>query len=68
MIIEQLSSLIDDAAVCEPWRLTGRELREVAVALQKTRTSLDALMSRIAGSAEGMGLPGDDGATSTTVW
>ncbi|WP_456698851.1 DUF222 domain-containing protein, partial [Aeromicrobium sp. P5_D10] len=29
---------------------------------------MDALMSRIAGSAEGMGLPGDDGATSTTVW
>lgn len=68
MIIEQLSSLADDAAALEAWSLTGAEVREVAKAVQRTRTALDAVMSELAGCADGMGLPKEDGSTSTTVW
>ena len=68
MIIEQLSSLVDDAAALEAWSLTGAEVREVAKAVQRTRTALDAVMSELAGCADGMGLPKEDGATSTTAW
>lgn len=68
MIIEQLSSLTDDLAALEPWTLTGPEVREVAIAVQRARTSLDAVLSRLAGSAAQTGLPTDDGATSTTAW
>ncbi|MCW2825121.1 MAG: hypothetical protein JWQ91_2038 [Aeromicrobium sp.] len=68
MIIEQLSSVVDDAAALEPWTLTGTELREVAVAVQTARTALDALASRLMGSADDMGLATEDGATSTTAW
>ena len=42
MLIEQLSSLPDDLAALEAWTLTGAELRQVAVALQKARTGMDA--------------------------
>ncbi|NRQ50658.1 HNH endonuclease signature motif containing protein [Aeromicrobium stalagmiti] len=68
MIIDQLSSLTGDAAALEPWTLTGAEVREVTRAVLQARTALDALASRLAGCAEGMGLPKDDGATSTTAW
>ena len=68
MIIEQLSSLADDLAGFEPWTLTGAELRQVAVGVQQARTSLDAVLSRLAGCADDMGLAKDDGATSTTAW
>ncbi|VXB71355.1 HNH endonuclease signature motif containing protein [Aeromicrobium sp. 9AM] len=68
MIIEQLSSLADDAAALEAWALTGAEVREVAKAVQRARTALDAVMSELAGCADGMGLPKEDGATSTTTW
>ncbi len=68
MIIEQLSSLADDAAALEAWSLTGAEVREVAKAVQRARTALDAVMSELAGCADGMGLPKEDGATSTTAW
>lgn len=68
MLIEQLSSLTDDLAELEAWTLTGPELREVAVAVQKARTTMDAALSRIAGAADVMGLAKDDGATSTTAW
>ena len=68
MIIEQLSSLVDEAAALEAWALTGSEVREVAKAVQQTRTALDAVMSELAGCADGMGLPKEDGATSTTAW
>jgi hypothetical protein len=68
MILEQLSSLTDDLAVFEPWMLTGAEVREVAAAVQKTRTSLDAVMSCLAGCVDDMGLAKDDGASSTTAW
>lgn len=68
MLIEQLSSLTDDVSRLEPWTLTGAEVREVVVAVQQARTALDAVMSRLAGSADDMGLAKDDGATSTTAW
>ncbi|KAA1375917.1 hypothetical protein, partial [Aeromicrobium fastidiosum] len=68
MLIEQLSSLTDEVAALEPWTLTGAEVREVIAAVQTTRTALDAVMSRLAGCADDMGLPKDDGATSTTAW
>lgn len=68
MLVEQLSSLLDDTAALEPWTLTGAEVREVLTAAQQARTGLDALVSRLAGAAENMGLPSDDGATSTTAW
>ncbi|MET0448215.1 MAG: hypothetical protein ABW004_07395, partial [Aeromicrobium sp.] len=68
MIIEQLSSLTDELAALEPWTLTGSEVREVVSAVQKARTSLDAVMARLVGSADQMGLPKDDGATSATAW
>ncbi len=68
VIVDQLSSLADDLAALEPWRLTGPEVREVVVAVQRTRTALDAVMSRLAGCADQMGLAKDDGATSTTAW
>ncbi|WP_332644734.1 HNH endonuclease signature motif containing protein [Aeromicrobium sp.] len=68
MLIEQLSSLTDDLAAFEAWTLTGSEVRESAVAMQKARTSLDAALARMAGAAEDMGLAKDDGATSTTAW
>ena len=68
MIIEQLSSLADDAAALGAWSLTGAEVREVAKAVQRTRTALDAMMSQLAGCADQMGLPKEDGATSTTAW
>jgi hypothetical protein len=68
MIIEELASLVDDAAALEPWSLTSNELRSVAVAVQQARTALDALASRLAGEAEEQGLPKDDGAASTTAW
>ncbi|NRQ51307.1 HNH endonuclease signature motif containing protein [Aeromicrobium stalagmiti] len=68
MIIEQLSSLSVDAAALEPWSLTGAEVREIVKAAQQARTSLDALLSRLAGCADDMGLPHDDAATSTTAW
>lgn len=68
MIIEQLSSLADDAAALRVWALTGAEVREVAKAVQRARTALDAVMSQLAGCADGMGLPKEDGATSTTAW
>lgn len=68
MILDQLTSLLDDAAAIEPWRLTEREVREIAVAVQRARTGLDALTSRLAGTAESMGLPKDDGASSTSAW
>nr|MCW2729036.1 hypothetical protein [Aeromicrobium sp.] len=41
MIIEQLSTLTDDLAALEPWTLTGSEVRQVVVAVQRARTSLD---------------------------
>ena len=68
MILDQLSSLTDDLAALEPWTLTGAEVREVAAAVQKARTSLDAVLSRLSGAADDMGLPHEDGATSTTAW
>jgi hypothetical protein len=68
MLIEQLSSLTDDLAALEPWRLTSTEVREVVVAVQTARTAMDAALSRLAGCADDMGLPKDDGATSTTAW
>ncbi|KAA1378450.1 HNH endonuclease signature motif containing protein [Aeromicrobium fastidiosum] len=68
MLIEQLSSLTDEVAALEPWTLTGAEVREVIAAVQTTRTALDAVMSRLAGCADDMGLPKDDGASSTTAW
>ncbi|MCD9197457.1 HNH endonuclease signature motif containing protein [Aeromicrobium wangtongii] len=68
MILDQLSSVRDDLAALEPWALTGGEVREVAVAVVKARTCLDAALSRLAGCADDMGLAKDDGATSTTVW
>lgn len=64
MIVEQLSSLLDDTAVLEPWTLTGTEVREVLAAAQKARTGLDALVSRLGGTAGDMGLPAGDGANS----
>ena len=67
MIIEQLSSLSDDLATLEPWTLTGAEVRQVAVAAQRARTCLDAVLSRLAGCADDMGLAKDDGAASTTA-
>ena len=36
--------------------------------MQKARTALDAALSGLAGAADEMGLPKDDGATSTTAW
>jgi hypothetical protein len=68
MIIEQLSSLTDELAALEPWTLTGSEVREVVSAVQRARTSLDAVMARLVGCADQMGLPKDDGATSATAW
>jgi hypothetical protein len=68
MIIDQLSSLADDAASLEPWRLTDGELRELASAVQRARTSLDALAARVLGAVEATGLAKDDGAASTTAW
>ena len=68
MIIEQLSSLSDDLAAFEPWTLTGAEVRELAVAVQRARVSLDAMLSQLAGCADDMGLAKDDGAASTTAW
>ncbi|QGG41811.1 HNH endonuclease signature motif containing protein [Aeromicrobium yanjiei] len=68
MFLDQLSSLSEDAAAIEPWSLTAAELREVATAVQRTRTGLDALASRLAGAAEAMGLPKEDGAASTSAW
>jgi hypothetical protein len=68
VIVDQLSSLADDLAALEPWRLTSTEVREVVVAAQKARTALDATLSRLAGCADDMGLPKDDGASSTTAW
>ncbi|TGN33657.1 DUF222 domain-containing protein [Aeromicrobium chenweiae] len=68
MFIDQLSSLSDDAAALEPWALTDPELREVAVAAQRARTSLDALASRLVGAAEARGLPKEDGAASSSAW
>ncbi|MCL3817868.1 HNH endonuclease signature motif containing protein [Aeromicrobium wangtongii] len=68
MIVEQLSSLTDDLAALEPWTLTGGEVKQVALAVAKARTCLDAALSRLAGCAEEMGLAKDDGATSTTAW
>ncbi|QGG41484.1 HNH endonuclease signature motif containing protein [Aeromicrobium yanjiei] len=68
MILDQLSCLTEDVAALEPWALTGAEVREVARTVQQTRTALDALMSRLAGAADAMGLPKDDGAVSVTAW
>lgn len=68
MIIDQLSSLADDVAALEPWRLTDSELRELATVVQRARTSLDALASRVLGAVESTGLAKDDGAASTTAW
>jgi hypothetical protein len=68
MIIEQLSSVTEELAGLEPWRLTGAEVREVVVAVQRARTCLDAVLSGLAGCAAAMGLPKDDGAASTTAW
>ncbi|WP_159085860.1 HNH endonuclease signature motif containing protein [Aeromicrobium chenweiae] len=68
MILDQLSGLTQDAAALEPWSLTGAEVREVVGAVQQTRTALDALMCRLAASADAMGLPKDDGAPSVTAW
>ncbi|MRJ78030.1 DUF222 domain-containing protein [Aeromicrobium sp. SMF47] len=68
MIVEQLSSLTDDMAALEPWTLTGSEVKQVALALVRARTSMDAALSRLAGCAEGMGLAKEEGATSTTTW
>ncbi|GAA3513945.1 HNH endonuclease signature motif containing protein [Aeromicrobium panaciterrae] len=68
MLIEQLESLTDDLAALEAWTLTGSEVREVAIALQKARTTMDAALTRVAGAADDMGLATDDGATSTTAW
>jgi hypothetical protein len=68
MIIEQLSSVTEELAGLEPWRLTGAEVREVVVAVQRARTCLDAVLSGLAGCADAMGLPKDDGAASTTAW
>lgn len=68
MLIEQLESLTDDLATLEAWTLTGSEVRQVAVALQKARTTMDAALSRVAGAADDMGLATDDGSISTTAW
>jgi hypothetical protein len=68
MIIEQLSSVTEELAALEPWRSTGAEVREVVSAVQRARTSLDAVLSRLVGCADQMGLPKDDGATSATAW
>lgn len=68
MLIEQLESLIDDLATLEAWTLTGSEVREVAAALQKARTTMDAALARVAGAADDLGLAKDDGASSTTAW
>jgi hypothetical protein len=68
MIIEHLSSLTEELAALEPWTLTESEVRELVSAVQRTRTGLDAAMSRLVGCADQMGLPKDDGATSATAW
>jgi hypothetical protein len=68
MILDHMSSLTDELAGSEPWRLTGAELRQHLIGAVRVRTSLDAYVSLLAGCAEGMGLAKDDGATSTTAW
>ena len=68
MLIDQLTVLPADAAELASWSLTGAEVREVLTAASRARTSLDALMARLAGAADSMGLPREDGATSTTAW
>ncbi|MCD9197335.1 HNH endonuclease signature motif containing protein [Aeromicrobium wangtongii] len=68
MIVDQLSSVSDDLAALEPWTLTGGEVKQVALAVVKARTSMDAALSRLAGCADDMGLAKDDGSTSTTAW
>ncbi|QGG42336.1 HNH endonuclease signature motif containing protein [Aeromicrobium yanjiei] len=68
MIVDQLLLLGDDLAALEPWTLTGSEVKQVSLALVRARTSMDAALSRLAGCAEGMGLPKEEGATSTTTW
>lgn len=68
MIVDQLTSLVDDTSALEPWTLTGAELREVTSAALRARAGLDALISSLAATAATMGLPKEDGASSTTAW
>ena len=68
MIIEQLSSVTEELAAMEPWRLTEPEVRELVTAVKRARSSLDAVLSGLVGCADQMGLPKDDGATSAAAW
>ncbi len=68
MIIEQLSSLLDDTSALEPWTLTDAELRELTRTVHQTRAGLDEFASRLAAASDDRGLAREDGCTSTTAW
>ena len=68
MIIEQLSSLLDDTAALETWSLTDAEIRELTRTVHQTRAGLDEFAARLAATADDRGLAREDGSTSTTAW
>ena len=68
MIIEQLSSLLDDTKALETWSLTDAEIRELTRTVHQTRAGLDEFAARLAGIADDRGLAREDGSTSTTAW
>ncbi|MDX6276248.1 MAG: hypothetical protein QOJ72_376, partial [Nocardioidaceae bacterium] len=68
MIIEQLSSLLDDTAALETWSMTDAEIRELTRTVHRARAGLDELAVRLAATVDDRGLARDDGCTSTTAW
>src|SRR4051812_36947949 len=68
MIIEQLSSLLDDTSALETWSLTDAEIRELTRTVHRTRAGLDELAARLAAAVDDRDIARDDGCTSTTAW
>lgn len=67
MLTNQMLQVLDDTSSLEPWTLTGPEMREVLDAAARLSAGLDAFISQLASAADRMGLPKEDGATSTTA-
>ena len=68
MIIEQLSSLLDDTSALETWSLTDAEIRELIRKVHQTRAGLDELAARLAAAADDRDIAREDGCTSTAAW
>lgn len=67
-MVEQIETLLDEAAGVPAWSMDDTELTDVLGRVATLQARLDELSSRMVVAAEHMDLPRQAGKTSTTAW